>query len=75
MYSIIKQIDGKYGMCCTIQDGVETKVCISKEEAVKTLIKWAKYLNGTVIKRKDIKFGIEQPIKSTEIVKASYEDL
>lgn len=54
MYQIYEQPDGTYQGACRIQDGTEWFTATTLEEAVETMKKWAKTLNNSKIKKKDI---------------------
>ena len=54
MYEIYERADGKWNVCCMIQDGTERWEEADLETAIKSLKKAAKTLNNSVIKRKDI---------------------
>lgn len=59
MYSITKQLDGKYRAESYIQDGIEKEICDTEAEAVESCKGNALHCNGTKIKRKDITFRQE----------------
>lgn len=67
MYTIIRQLDGRIRGSYKIQDGTETSIYPSKEEAIKSLIRAAKSMNGSEITERDIKFGKEVQKVVTDI--------
>jgi hypothetical protein len=68
MYSVIKQLDGKYRAEAFIQDGVEKEICDTEEQAVQSCKGNALHCNGTKIKRKDITFRreVQRVVTATE---------
>ncbi len=56
MYTIAELGDGTYQRRCRIQDGVETATNATKEDAVRDLIRDAKWLNWADITEEDIHF-------------------
>ena len=60
MYSITELSNGNCQCLCRIQDGVDRWTSQTKEQAVRSLIKAAKTMNGTTITEKNIHF--EGPI-------------
>jgi hypothetical protein len=68
MYQIVRQLDGRYRTECEIQDGLERHHFKDVEEAVKSLIREAKVMNGTTIRRRDIRFGHEEQVVRTIVI-------
>ncbi len=56
MYTIFKGHDGKFHCQGRLQDGTERWVKDTLEEAIKSMKSFAKFGNGTKIKKKDIQF-------------------
>lgn len=56
MYSIIELEGGKFQCICYIQDGVENWIETSRDEAIQSLVRAAKTLNGSSITEVDIHF-------------------
>ena len=61
MYSIAELGDGTYQRRCRIQDGVEVAKNATKEDAVRDLIRDAKFLNWVEITEEDIHFEYHIP--------------
>lgn len=60
MYYIIELLDGTLEVTGHAQDGAETWKEDSMEEAVESLILFAKQVNGRTITDKDISFGVQE---------------
>ena len=67
MYAIYQHADGTFYCGGGLQDGTERWTRSTLEEAVKSLKDFAKSLNGTKIKRKDIGF-----FRQVQVVKAEW---
>ena len=68
MYKIIKQLDGKYLALCRIQDGTERYIHATRDEAIRSLIRDAKVMNGSIIDEFDIEFGEEYQKVVTDVM-------
>lgn len=66
MYQIFRDMDGKYHCAGRLQDGTERWTCNTLDEAVQSLKDFARAANGDTIKRKQISYYEERPIRATE---------
>lgn len=76
MYTIIRLLNGKWAVECRIQDGTERWQEDSRKEAVRSLIRAAKTLNGSHIHEGDIEFleQREQPARTMSAEEAQLLD-
>jgi len=75
MYTIIKRLDGAYLCVCQLQDGNERNTCSTLDEAIKHCKSFAKTMNGTKIKKKDITYMIEQSVTKTKCVQVDRKEM
>lgn len=68
MYQIVLGLDGKYYCICRVQDGTERWTESDLETAVTKVKEFAKVMNGTKIKRKEISFFKEIVVQKSEYV-------
>ena len=68
MYTIVKGMDGRFHCQGRLQDGAERWIKDTLDEAVASMKKFARVLNGTKIKKKDITFLQERPAAGVECV-------
>lgn len=70
MYSITKLLNGEWLVECRIQDGTECWREKSRQEAIHSLIRSARVMNGSHIHEGDITFEEEDPPKARETTAA-----
>jgi hypothetical protein len=68
VYDIYAMLDGTFRCHGRIQDGTERWQSPTMEEAVKSMKTHAKVMNGTKIKRKDIRFWKEAVVQESKFV-------
>ncbi len=68
MCEIYSMADGTFRCVGKIQDGTERWTCNTLEEAVKSMKRFAKVMNGTKIKKKHIAFFVPKHVAKTEWV-------
>ena len=68
MYTIYLLLSGKFYCMGKLQDGTERWEEDTLEEAIKSMKSFAKALNGTKIKKKDIEFFKERACEVSEFV-------
>lgn len=68
MYTIIKGLDGKFHCQFRLQDGTEYYTEDSLEVAIEHAKNFAKTMNGTKIKKKDITFLQEARKRETRLI-------
>jgi hypothetical protein len=76
MYRITKLLCGFYWCECQLQDGNERFQERTLEDAIDAVKKFAKVMNGTKIKKKDIAFFKEEMVKpTTTVVKVNHSEI
>ena len=68
MYSITKMLNGTFWCEGRVQDGKETWSDATLEAAIKSMKTFAKVMNHTEIKKKNIQFWQQQPVTATKVV-------